>query len=167
MNRLRLTVGALVCLAIGAVVSFRSTPSEVDDLPAGPVVVEPSQLVAAVPGGQAQAVVRLAIGEGYHVQAHRVPFAYLHPTHVAFESTQLLEVGTPDYPVGKPYVLEGSADTLAVYGRHVEIVVPVMVAPTARAGTYTVHGTLAYQTCDDRSCYRPVRQSLELAVQVR
>ena len=122
--------------------------------------------MAVAPGESATIAVPIEIGEAFHVQANQVPFDYLIPTVLTLNSTELFEVGAPEYPSGKPYTLEGSTDTLMVYGGMFDIEVPVAVNASAEAGVQTLEGTLRYQACDDRMCFAPKTIPVEVAVEV-
>lgn len=122
--------------------------------------------IAVSANGEAEAEIRLTVDEAYHLQANPASHAYLIPTVVEIEPRDGVEVGPPTYPRGEPYVLEGSADTLSVYGGDIAVTVPIRAGAEAVSGAYTLRGALTYQRCDHRSCFRPVTIPLALTVRL-
>ncbi len=158
----------LICLFL---VTAAGCEPEVQPAPTPPASPQRLQVktpapVAISPGESTTVAVPIAVGEAFHVQANQVPFDYLIPTVLTLNSTDLLTVGTPEYPAGKPYTLEGSTDTLLVYGGEFDILVPVAVDGSSASGSHVIEGTLRYQACDDRMCFAPKTIPVEVAVEV-
>ncbi len=107
---------------------------------------------------------RITVAEGYHLQANPAAYPYLVPTRLDMEPAGAIEVGRPIYPAGNPYQLEGSPDTLLVYDGAFDVKLPLRAVAHARPGRYTLRGTLTYQRCDHRTCFRPVSEPVALTV---
>ncbi len=112
------------------------------------VHAEASITGAALPDGWRPFEVRLAIEEGWHVNANPASLDYLAPTTVAGTVRELV------YPPGDRLRLSFEAQPLAVY-----------------SGSVTLRGELAggagrvrltYQACNDRSCLPPVERDLDV-----
>ena len=127
------------------------------------IVQQPQPLVVSV-GETREVVVVLEVEGGYHLQANPVPFAYLKPTLLEIDPVDGFELGTVIYPPGKPYQLKGSTDTLSVYDGTIEIRQPVHATSDAQTGEHTFQGTIHYQGCDNRMCFRPTSQAVVFRV---
>ena len=136
--------------------------------------VNPARVVVKAPppvelqaGSWSDALLEVTVAEGFHVQAHTVPFSYLIPTRLEMGDADNLEVGDASYPAGNPYQLTGSQNTLSVYDGTFFLNVPLRAPAVAPPGLRTVRGTLRYQLCDDRMCFRPSSVAFELTLRVR
>ena len=93
------------------------------------------------------------VDDGFHINSHRPNGDLLIATELRVQATDGVKMGAAEYPVGRPFHFEvSSRETLDVYSGAFDVLLPV----TAKAGTYTLHGTLRYQACDKAACY-PVR----------
>lgn len=105
----------------------------------------------AVEGGAA-IVVRLAIDEGFHINANPASEDFLVPTRVTAVDG---EIGPVDYPAGKPFRAEFARSAIDVYEGTLELRVPV-------AGEVPTRLRLELQACNDEVCLAP--DEVEVAV---
>jgi len=96
------------------------------------------------------------VQDPYHVNSSQPLAEELIPTQLHFSLPGEIAVGKLQYPAGKLMSFPFDPGTkLSVYSGDF-VIRGVIVAPTAAAsGTYTVHGELKYQACDNNSCYPP------------
>ena len=77
-----------------------------------------------------------------------------------------LAVKSVAYPPAKSVTLSFQPEPLAVYEGTFVLGVDIVVAADAAPGTQTLHGTLRYQACNDKSCMPPVNKVVELPIKV-
>lgn len=63
--------------------------------------------------------------------------------------------GKPKYPAGEKLFMPALDETQLVYGKPFRITQDVTLRPGARSGPVTIKGSVRYQACDDRICYKP------------
>ncbi len=106
-------------------------------------------------GGSGEAVVRLKIAEGFHVNANPASDKYLIATSVEATASEGLKVGAPVYPRGEIKQLGFSQQPLAVYERDVSIKLPLSVEASTAKGNRTLDASITVQPCDDKECFQP------------
>ncbi len=104
-------------------------------------------------GDPAQLVVRLAIDEGWHVNANPASLPFLIPTAVEVRGAEAVI----RYPEGRALRSEFAPEEILVYEGTVEI--PMIL----ESGASPAQVALRYQACDERICLPPARA--ELAVE--
>jgi DsbC/DsbD-like thiol-disulfide interchange protein len=63
--------------------------------------------------------------------------------------------GKPKYPAGEKLFMPALDETQLVYGKPFRITQDVTLRPGAQSGPVTIKGSVRYQACDDRICYKP------------
>ena len=129
---------------------------------------EPRAKISVRPGQPAPITFTFHIQPGYHINSHQPSMPELIPTqlHFSFPSSDIA-IGKVQYPAGTLMNFPFDPSTkLSVYSG--DVVIKALVAPTAKAalGSFTVHGELAYQACDNNSCYPPKKLPIEFAVDI-
>ena len=105
--------------------------------------------------GSAYLVVRLAIDEGWHVNANPASFPFLIPTQVEVAGDgRSVEVR---YPPGRPFRPRFSPDAISVYEGTVDI--PVVLADPSDPPERL---ELRFQACDAQRCLPPAETELLL-----
>lgn len=119
-------------------------------------------------GGTAEAVVRLNIAGGYHINANPPSFTYLKATELQVEAAPNITVGKPVYPqaVRKKFAF-AQDQQLAVYEGDVEIKLPLRADKGLVKGTLNLDAALRIQACDDQACYPPRNIKLTIPVKVQ
>lgn len=119
------------------------------------VTIMPSKPVAVAKGQTVQLTVTAKIKQGFHIQANPAAEEFLIPTVLTVEASEGVVSGTPVYPPGRAYRLEGSMEDLLTYEDEVTIMLPVQVMDSAPAGNASLTGSLNFQPCNDRTCLFP------------
>ena len=120
----------------------------------------------AHPGSTAKAAVVVQISPGFHINDHKPTLDYLIPTELKLEPVKQVSVAKLVYPKGELKRFAFSDTQLSVYEGTLAVGALLKIAPTARPGTYTVKGSLAYQACNDHACLPPTSVPVKLAVKV-
>jgi len=128
----------------------RATPAQQQQ----PVVatVEEVQLSA---GGAGEALVRLDIAEGYHVNANPPSDKFYIGTEVRAEPQEGITPGKPVYPPAVSRKLSFSDKPLAVYEGQAVIRLPLSADKTAAKGRHTFRAKIRVQPCNDQTCLPP------------
>jgi DsbC/DsbD-like thiol-disulfide interchange protein len=114
------------------------------------------------------ATVRFRVKPGFHVNSNKPSSDLLIPTEIKFESQPAVTIGKISYPAGEELALSFSPkQKLSVYQGDVAVSVPITADKKAKAGAYTLKGSLSYQACNDNACFPPKTASFELPVEIR
>lgn len=124
------------------------------------------------PGGIITLSVRITPGPKIHVYAPGQQ-GYM-PVAMAVKKDPAFRPRPVVYPPAKPYAFVPLGETVQVYSApfvlRQDLVLATSADLTARAAsgdTLTVVGTLAYQACDDKVCYRPETLPIEWKVPLK
>ncbi|MBA2527995.1 MAG: hypothetical protein H0V18_19770 [Pyrinomonadaceae bacterium] len=176
MNRLLPVL--ILCLALTAAFSACSkgqkpngettasspTPAAIPKTTSESVVKVSVQSVAIPAGGFADAIVRVTVQSGYHINSNPPTYPYLKATELDVADTDEISLNSVSYP--KPLVKKFAfADKpLHVYEGETPLSVALKAAPTAKKGQQSIPAKLRIQACDDQVCYPP--GSIDLAIPV-
>jgi Disulphide bond corrector protein DsbC len=157
-----------LCLSIGflnVVLAFaQDSPA-----PQGRVFVDfvSASNVVVSPGHSTPVQFTFHVQDPYHINSNQPASEELIPTQVHFSLPGEIAIGKMQYPAGKLMSFPFDPSTkLSVYSGDL-VIRGVVVAPTqASAGTYTIHGELKYQACDNNSCYPPKKLPFTFNVKV-
>lgn len=142
-----------------------STPAQISS--SAEVVQLTTDPVHASPGSSTEAVVRLAITSGYHVNANPATYSYLIATEVKAGNTEDISAGTPIYPAATKQKFEFAEEPLAVYEGNVEIKLPLKIKTPAAAGQRSLPLTVRVQACDTEKCFPPATINATTPVEVK
>ena len=119
------------------------------------------------PGHSAPVQFTFHVENPYHINSSKPLTEELIPTQLHFSLPGEIAVGKMQYPAGKLMSFPFDPSTkLSVYSGNF-IVRGLVVAPLKAAiGTYTVHGELKYQACDNNACYPPKKLPFTFNVRV-
>lgn len=132
------------------------------------VTVEPISTVVVRPGHSTPVAFTFHVAPGYHVNSHTPAAPELIPTEVHFSLPGSdVVIGRIRYPAGelKSFPFDPTAK-LSVYSGTVIVRALVVSPPNGSADTYTVHGELKYQACDNNACYPPKKLPFQFNVKV-
>jgi hypothetical protein len=103
----------------------------------------------------------------YHVNSSQPLAEELIPTQLHFSLPSEVAIGKLQYPAGKVMSFPFDHSTkLSVYSGDF-VVNGIVIAPgQASSGTYTIHGELKYQACDNNACYPPKKLPFTFNVKV-
>lgn len=127
------------------------------------VVKAKSQPVEIPAGGSAEAVVRVTIQSGYHVNANPPTYPYLKATELEISPAEGVSVGLITYQKGLSKKFAFAEKPLAVYEGETEVKA-TLKADKSATGQRSIPGRLRIQACDEQVCYPP--GTLELAIPV-
>jgi hypothetical protein len=113
-------------------------------------------------GGSAEALVKLTIQSGYHVNANPPTFSYLRATEVIVQTGEGVSVGFITYPGPLTKKFSFAEKPLAVYESEATIKVMLKAIPSATRGARSLPTKVNIQACDDQVCYAP--GTLELSI---
>jgi DsbC/DsbD-like thiol-disulfide interchange protein len=130
------------------------------------VVVASAEKVELQAGKSAQATLRLAIKEGYHINANPAS-QYQIATQLTVEQSEGVTGGQPVYPPSIMKKFKFSEQPLAVYEKEAVINLPLNAAANATKGERSLPARLRYQACDDEVCYPPKNLQVQIPVLVK
>jgi hypothetical protein len=128
---------------------------------ATPPAVQPQIVTAAVEeakltaGGAGQAVVRLDIADGYHVNANPPSDKFYIGTELQAEPQEGIAPGKPVYPQAVKRKFEFADQPLAVYEGQAVIKLPLRAEQSASKGRHTFRTRIRVQPCNDHECLQP------------
>lgn len=128
------------------------------------VVKVEAQPVEIPAGGSAEAVVRVAIQSGYHINANPPTYPYLKATALELPPLEGVSVAYVTYPKALEKKFGFAEKALAVYEGQTELKVTLKADKAAKTGERSIPAHLRIQACDDQVCYAP--GTLELAIPV-
>lgn len=105
-------------------------------------------------GGSGEAVVRLKIAEGFHVNANPPSDKFLIPTSLDVQVAEGLKAGRAVYPAGVTKKFGFSEKPLAVYEGEVSISLPLSAEAGAAKGRRTLDASVTVQPCNDTECFQ-------------
>jgi len=119
------------------------------------------------PGHSAPVQFTFRVQDPYHINSSKPLTEELIPTQLHFSLPGEIAVGKMQYPAGKLMSFPFDPSTkLSVYSGDL-IIRGLVIAPLkAATGTYTVHGELKYQACDNNACYPPKKLPFTFNVRV-
>lgn len=117
--------------------------------------------------GSAEAIIRLSIDDGYHVNANPATFPYLIPTELVVPPADGLTAGSVSYPAALKKKFEFAGDELAVYEGQVELKTTLQAAASAPKGERSISATLRVQACNNQVCYPPGSINLQIPLSIR
>lgn len=164
----KLTIFLLCLLAVGC--GKTQPPLSVDPKPqvTSTGVVKATPLETTITKGQSgEAVVRLKIDHGYHVNANPPSFAYLIPTELQIPAADGITAGSITYPPALTKKFSFAEQPLAVYEGEVEVKAKLSAAAAATPGVHNLSAKLRVQACDDQVCYAPGSIDLVLPVSIK
>jgi thioredoxin:protein disulfide reductase len=131
------------------------------------VVKVSAQPVAIATGEATDAVVRLTIQSGYHVNANPPTFPYLKATQLDITAGDGISASSVAYPTAVTKKFAFAEKPLAVYEGETEIKATIKADITASKGQHLVAAQLRVQACDDQVCYPPGQIELRIPVTVK
>lgn len=118
-------------------------------------------------GGSGEAIVTVAVQNGYHVNANPPSDAYLKATELIVQPADGLSVGFIKYPTAVSKKFSFSEKKLAVYEGEVPIKVLLKSAAAAPKGSHNLAAKLNVQACDDQLCYPPGTLEVTIPVEIK
>jgi len=166
-NRVWLIV--LVCLLAACARTQPAQPNinEAPPIASVDVVKATPQTITLAPGGSGDALVRLQITNGYHVNANPPSQPYLKPTEIEIPPAQGISVEFITYPDPLVRTFGFSETPLKVYEGETDLKVRLKADKSATPGARNLSAKLRVQACDDKVCYAPGALDLIVPVNVK
>jgi len=130
------------------------------------VTVQPAEEVVLASGRSIEARFTVVVADGFHLQANPASEKYLIPTKLELGGSPGVELGSPVYPAGRPFRLQGASSDLSIYEGLFVIRATATASRGAQPGLRTLAGALRYQACDARRCLPPTAVLVEWHVRV-
>ncbi len=131
------------------------------------VVKANPQDVTIAAGDSGEAVVRLQIANGYHVNANPPTFSYLIPTALELAAADGIGVEFVTYPDALTKTFAFAEKPLAVYEGETTLKARLKADKTTKPGTHNLSAKLRVQACDDKVCYAPGTIDLVVPVKIK
>jgi len=159
----------LVCLIAACARTHPAQPAENEPPPIKSVDVVKAipQTITLARGESGDALVRLQITNGYHVNANPPSLPYLKPTEIEIPPAQGISVEFITYPDPLLRTFAFSETPLKVYEGDTNLKVRLNADKTATSGARNLSAKLRVQACDDKVCYAPGALDLIVPVTVK
>jgi hypothetical protein len=125
------------------------------------------QETTLAPGESGDAVVRLQIKDGYHVNANPPSQSYLKATEIELKPQQGISVEFITYPDPLIRNFSFSETPLKVYEGETNLKIHLFADKTATPGKHNLSAQLRVQACDDKVCYAPGALDVTVPVNVK
>src|SRR6267142_671050 len=174
--RTQLTIACLVSLFVTVSCSKpgQQSPSESIAIPAASPRITSESVVKAEPqaveipsGGSAEAVVRLAIQSGYHINANPPTFSYLKATELEISPADGVSLGVITYPKAITRKFPFAPGPLAVYEGETDLKATLKADKSATPGQRSISAKLRIQACDEQVCYPPGALMVAIPVNIK
>jgi len=119
------------------------------------VVKAAAQPVEIPAGGSADAIVRITIQSGYHVNANPPTYPYLKATALEISPVEGVSVAFITYPNAIDKKFPFAEKPLAVYEGDTDVKATLKADKAAKKGERSIPARLRIQACDDQVCYPP------------
>ncbi|MEK6282738.1 MAG: protein-disulfide reductase DsbD domain-containing protein [Acidobacteriota bacterium] len=118
-------------------------------------------------GGSGEAVVRITIQNGYHLNANPPTYPYLKATELEIKPGEGVAVGKVTYPPPVTGTFAFAEKPLAVYEGTTELKAEIKTVKTAPKGNRSMTAILRIQACDDQVCYPPGAIDLQIPLTIK
>lgn len=118
------------------------------------------------PGESFQAAVVATVKEGFHINSHKPLDKLLMPTVVKFDEKKNIAFGHVRYPEPELKSFSFSADKLSVYEGRIVMSAQGKLSEDISLGDTKASGLLAYQACNDQSCFMPGTVKFEIPLKI-
>jgi len=143
------------------------TETELPRINSVDVVKALPQETTLAPGESGDALVRLQIQNGYHVNANPPSQSYLKATEIELKPAEGISVEFITYPDPLMRSFSFSETPLKVYEGETNLKVRLKADKTATAGKHNLSAKLRVQACDDKVCYAPGALNVTVPVNVK
>jgi len=171
-----LLTGLMLLLTAAACSKPSSTPEPANTAVASPsaqritsegVVKAVAPRVEIPAGGSADAIVKLTIQSGYHVNANPPTYPYLKATVLEITPSDGVSDGQIFYPKPVERRFPFAEKPLSVYEGETDLKVSLKADKAAKKGERSIPARLRIQACDEQVCYPPGAIELQIAVNVK
>jgi len=142
----------------------KTEPAQVSSISV--VKVTPEELTLAK-GETGDAVVRLKVQDGYHVNANPATFSYLIPTELKVTPASGVSLDFVTYPDPVTRTFSFADEPLKVYEGETIVKAKLKTAPSAETGKHNLSAQLRVQACNDQVCYPPGMIEVTIPVTIK
>ena len=114
-----------------------------------------------VAGKPTRVAVVIEIDRSWHLNANPPRPDYVIPTELSLKSSLGTKLEQMQYPQGHDFTVEGIDEPLLVYEKRVVLRGEITAPADAAGKTDELTFTLRYQACNDKTCSRPLKVTLE------
>jgi len=157
----------LACLLLVAACSKPAVNKEPAQVSSTSVVKVTPQEITLAKNTSGDAVVRLKVQDGYHVNANPASFSYLIPTELKVTSASGVSVDFITYPDPVTRTFSFADEPLKVYEGDTMVKAKLKAAPSAETGTHNLSAQLRVQACNDQVCYPPGQIEVTIPVTIK
>jgi hypothetical protein len=144
-----------------------SPPSPEKRITSESVVQATTTPVTISPGSSAEALIKINVQSGYHVNANPPTYPYLKPTTLEIPPADGISVGFITYPTAVEKKFPFAEKSLAIYEGETTLKATLKADKTAKPGERSLPATLRIQACDDQVCYAPGKLDLAISLAVK
>jgi len=144
-----------------------TTESEPPRVNSVDVVKAMPQEITLAPGASGDALVRLQIQNGYHVNANPPSQSFLKATEIELKPQEGISVEFITYPDPLIKTFAFSETPLKVYEGETNLKVRLLADKTTKPGKHNLSATLRVQACDEKVCYAPGALAVTVPVNVK
>ena len=127
-------------------------------------IAQPVEISA---GGSGEAIVRLTIQNGYHINANPPTYPYLIATVLDATAANGVSIARVSYPKPLSRKFVFAEKPLAVYEGDTEVKATIKADKSAQPGQQSLAATLRIQACDETVCYAPGTLDLVIPVSIK
>jgi thioredoxin:protein disulfide reductase len=131
------------------------------------VVKAKPQDITLTAGESGDALVKLEITNGYHVNANPPTYPYLKPTEIEITPAEGISVEFMRYPDPLTKKFAFAEKPLAVYEGETLVKARLKADKAAKPGTHNLSAKLRVQACDEQVCYAPGTLDLTVPVNIK
>jgi hypothetical protein len=131
------------------------------------VVKTATQPVEIAAGSSGEAIVRLTIQNGYHINANPPTYPYLIATVLEAPPANGVSLGKVAYPKALSRKFVFAEKPLAVYEGDTEVTATIKADKSAQPGQQSLAAKLRIQACDEAVCYAPGTLDLVIPVSIK
>ena len=157
----------LCCLTIGCAKAPAESSTEPPPIRSVDVVKATPQQVTLAAGESGEAVVKLEIKNGYHVNANPPSFPYLKATELQITPAEGISVQFMKYPDPLTKKFAFAEKPLAVYEGETTLKASIKAEKSAKPGTHNLSAKLSVQACDEAVCYAPGTMDVTVPVNIK
>jgi thioredoxin:protein disulfide reductase len=161
------TIFLLACLLPVAACTQPATNKEPPQVSSTGVVKATPEELTLAKGASGDAVVRLKVQDGYHINANPASFSYLIPTELKVTAASGVSVDFVTYPNPLTRTFSFADEPLKVYEGDTMVKAKLKAAPSAETGKHNLSAQLRVQACNDQVCYPPGQIEVTIPVTIK
>ncbi len=151
----------------GSSSSGSASPTPIPKITSESVVKVAVQGAEVPAGGFGDAIVRVTVQSGYHINSNPPSFPYLKATELDLADTDEISLNSVFYPKPLVKTFAFADKPLHVYEGETPLTVTFEAVSTAKKGQQSIPAKLRIQACDDQVCYAPGSIDVMIPVMIK